>query len=149
MKPIQVLMVEDNPGDVVLLREAAATAGLDYQITVLHDGVAANAYLHATGPYAGAPRPDLVVLDMKLPRRSGREVLEDIRGEPALHTLTLVALSSSRSELDLVRSNLLPTQTTMGKPSTFAGYIQVVKAIEVFRQAVARRDGGHRAGAAQ
>jgi len=139
MKLIEVLMVEDNPGDVVLVREAAVKAGLPYRITVVHDGVEARAYLHGQGQYAGAAQPDLIVLDLKLPRRSGREVLEDIRQLPALQAVPVVVLSSSRSELGLVRTHMQPTQTTTVKPGTFAGYVEVVEAIETFRSSVAAR----------
>jgi two-component system, chemotaxis family, response regulator Rcp1 len=138
---IEVLMADDNPGDVVLVREAAAQAGLRYRITEVHDGIEAVAYLRGTGAYAGAARPDLIVLDLNLPRRTGREVLGDIQPDPVLSAIPLVALSSSRSELDRTRPQMRSTQTAMAKPATFAAYVEMLGAIEAFRLSAAKRRG--------
>lgn len=137
-KPVEVVMIEDNPGDVVLVREAVENTGLPYRIAVVQDGGEAVEFLRQTGRHAGAIRPDLIVLDLKLPRRSGREVLADIRETPSLQGIPLITLSSSRSELDLVRLHLLPTQTAMEKPSTFDDYVLLVQAIEAFRLSATR-----------
>jgi len=134
MKPIDVLMVEDNPGDVVLLREALAKAGIDYRVSVVRDGVEALRYLHGQGEHAGVSRPALIVLDLKLPRKSGREVLADIGSDAALSTIPVVIFSSSRSELTIARLQSSPRRTYLVKPSTFAGYVTLAGTIEAFRQ---------------
>jgi len=135
MKPVEVLMVEDNRGDVVLVREAMAAAGFEHCLNVVPDGVEAMAYLHRKGPYAHAARPDLVVLDLKLPRKSGREVLDEIRPDPDLNRIPIVILSSSKSELELARSQYRPEERCIAKPSTFGNYVELVKLIETFRLA--------------
>ena len=134
VKPTEILIVEDNRGDVVLMQEAIEGEGLSCHVVVLPDGVEAMAYLHREGKYAGAVRPDLIVLDLKLPRKGGREVLEEIRPDPELNAIPLVVLSSSRSELQLARPRTLAGQCCMVKPSTFAGYLELVQTTEAFRQ---------------
>lgn len=133
MNPIDVLMVEDNPGDVVLLREALAKAGINYGIIVVRDGVEAIDYLHGQGEHTGATRPALIILDLKLPRKSGREVLDEINRNDALLAIPLVVFSSSRSELALARSQSSPYRCYMVKPSTFAGYVTLAGSMETFR----------------
>ena len=142
MKRVEVLMVEDNRGDVVLVEEAMAKAGLDHAVNVVSDGVEAIDYLHRLGAYAAAAKPDLIVLDLKLPRKSGREVLAEIRPDPALNTIPVVILSSSRSELEIARSHSRPEERCIAKPTTFAGYVDLVKVIEQFRHAAQGGDGG-------
>lgn len=133
MRRIEVLMVEDNRGDVVLIQEATAKAGLEQTLTVVPDGVEAMDYLHRRGAYTQAARPDLIVLDLKLPRKSGREVLDEIRHDPALNAIPVVILSSSRSELEVARSGGRPEERYIAKPATFVGYVDLVKVIEEFR----------------
>lgn len=134
VKEVNVLMVEDNRGDVVLIEEAIRAAGVDYRVTVVRDGVAALEYLRRQGAYAEASRPDLILLDLKLPRMSGREVLADLVADPVLHDIPVAVLSSSRSELELARIGRQPNYTSFAKPSTFAGCIELLHAIEAFRQ---------------
>jgi two-component system, chemotaxis family, response regulator Rcp1 len=133
MKTMKVLMVEDNRGDVVLVQEAMAKAGITFQVHVVPDGVEAMAYLRRQGRYAGATRPDLIVLDLKLPRKTGQEVLAEIQPDAELNGIPLVVLSSSRSELEIARTRGLPGKSCMAKPSTFDGYVALVRAIEQFR----------------
>ena len=134
-KAIEVLMVEDNRGDVVLVQEAVATAGLHYHITVVPDGVEALDYLQRRGRHAEATRPDLIVLDLKLPRRSGREFIADINPDPVLRCIPTVVLSSSRSELEVAQAQGSPSRICMVKPNTFPGYVEAAQRIEAFRQA--------------
>jgi CheY-like chemotaxis protein len=141
MKTVEILMVEDNRGDVVLVEEAMAKMGLTHAVTVVTDGVEAMDYLCRRGAYAGAARPDLIVLDLKLPRKSGREVLEEITRDPALDAIPIVIVSSSRSELEIARSHGRPEVRCMAKPATFAGYVDLVTVMEEFRCA---RDESHR-----
>jgi two-component system, chemotaxis family, response regulator Rcp1 len=138
MTPIDVLMVEDNPGDVILVREAVTKSNVPFRVTVVRDGVEAMSYLRREGKFADAPRPDLMVLDLKLPRKSGREVLRDMAQDPAVQRMPVVVLSSSRSELELARSSLLRTQTFMVKPGTFSEYVEMIRAMEAFRNQAER-----------
>ena len=133
MKPIEILMIEDNRGDVVLVQEAINKAGLPHRITVAWNGVDALDYLHRRGPHAAAARPDLIILDLKLPRKTGQEVLADIKADPDLRAIPLVILSSSQSELQIAMANKLPAHQCMVKPSTFDGYVALIRSLEVFR----------------
>jgi CheY-like chemotaxis protein len=135
MKSYEILMVEDNRGDVVLLQEAVRKTGLGYHINVVPDGVEALSYLHKQGKYAEAIMPDLIILDLKLPRKSGREVIDEIQLDPSLYAIPLIVFSSSRSELELARAHKLPGQKYVVKPSKFEGYVQFVQSIEDIRQA--------------
>ena len=139
METVEVLMVEDNRGDVVLVQEAVTKAGLPHHITVVGDGEEALAYLRREGRYASAVRPELIIMDLNLPRKGGREVLDVILPDPAMRDIPLVLLSSSRSELELVKTYKLPARSCLVKPSTFAGYVDLVRAIEAYRQAAPRR----------
>ncbi|MCY2926987.1 MAG: response regulator [Planctomycetota bacterium] len=125
MVRLEILMVEDNRGDVVLLDEAFDRPGASHCIHVVCDGVEALEFLRRQGAHAHAPRPDVIVLDLKLPRKGGREVLEDILPDPDLRCTPIVVLSSSESELELVRDLHLPMGLCIAKPSTFAGYVEI------------------------
>ena len=133
MNPVEVLMVEDNRGDVVLIETAIERVGLPYHVTVVSDGAAAVEYLYRRGKYAESPRPGLITLDLKLPRKNGYEVLEEIRRDPELRDIPLVLLSSSNSELKRARSYGLPAECYLVKPGTFQGFVELVQAIEAFR----------------
>ncbi|HBA82815.1 MAG TPA: hypothetical protein DCZ95_01855 [Verrucomicrobia bacterium] len=126
----ELLMVEDNRGDVVLVQEALRKVGLLCRVNVVSDGVEALAYLRRQGRYAGAARPDLIVLDLKLPRKSGREVLEEIQQDLSLCDIPFIIFSSSKSELELARASELPAHRYMVKPSQFEGYVDFVRVIE-------------------
>jgi len=134
MTPIAVLMVEDNRGDVVLMQEAIQSAGLPYNLSVAHDGVEALECLRLQGKYAGMARPDLIMLDLKLPGITGMEVLDEIELDPVLRNIPIVILSSSRSELSIARLRKEPPYNCMDKPSTFEDYVELVRIIEAFRE---------------
>ena len=140
MKPVDVLMVEDNRGDVVLLTEAVRKIGLDYHLRVVTDGVEALTFLRRQAPYQQEALPDLIILDLKLPRKSGREVIDEIQLDPSLYRIPLVIFSSSRSELEMARMHQLPRQTQVVKPSRFEGYVEFVRHIESFRRTSERGD---------
>jgi chemotaxis family two-component system response regulator Rcp1 len=131
---MDMLMVEDNRGDVVLVREAMTKLGLDHRMHEVRDGVEAIKFLKKEHPYEEAPRPDLIVLDLKLPLKNGREVLEEVEPNPDWRGIPIVLLSSSRTELEMARSIKLPAQSYMVKPSTFGGYVELVRSINVFFQ---------------
>ena len=137
MNPIDVLMVEDNRGDVVLLREALAKAEINYRVTVVCDGIEALNYLRRQGRHVDAMRPELIILDLKLPRKSGREVLDGISRDAGLIEIPVVVFSRSRSELTLARSQSLPQRCFMVKPSTFAEYVSAAGSMETFRRTAA------------
>lgn len=137
MKPVEVLMVEDNRGDVVLVEAAIERAGLPYHVTVVSDGVEAVEFLHRRGKYAESPQPELILLDLKLPRKNGCEVLGELRLDPVLRETPLVLLSSSISELERAQSFGLPAESYLEKPSTYQGFVELVQAIEAFRRKTA------------
>lgn len=134
---MDMLMVEDNRGDVVLFEEAMEKLGLHYRLNVVRDGVEAMKYLRQDPPYAGAAKPEMIVLDLKLPLKNGREVLEEVLPNPDWRSIPFVLLSSSRSELELARAIKMPIQSYMVKPSTFAGYVELVRSIDAFFHKIA------------
>ena len=131
-RPIEVLLVEDNPGDVRLTREALREGKVRNNLHVASDGVEALAFLRREGERAGVPRPDLILLDLNLPRKSGREVLEEIKADPALRSIPVVILSSSQAEQDILREYDLHANCYVSKPVDLDQFITVVKSIEDF-----------------
>jgi CheY-like chemotaxis protein len=131
-RPIEVLLVEDNPGDVRLTREALREGKVHNNLNVAQDGVEALAYLRREGRYADAVRPDLVLLDLNLPRMTGREVLEEMKGDPALRHIPVVVLTSSQAEQDIVKAYDLHANCYISKPVDLDQFIHVVRSIEDF-----------------
>ena len=131
-KPIDILLVEDNPGDVRLTREALRDAKVRNNVAVTVDGVEALAYLRREGPYASAVRPDLILLDLNLPRKGGIEVLAEIRADEQLTSIPVVILTSSQAEQDIMQSYMLHANAYVNKPMDLDQFIAVVKAIEDF-----------------
>lgn len=130
--PIEVLLVEDNPGDVRLTREALKEGKVCNNLSVVPDGVEALAFLRREGPYAGSPRPDVILLDLNLPRKDGREVLEEVKSDPALRSIPVVVLTSSEAERDIARAYALHANCYITKPVDLDQFITVVKSIEDF-----------------
>jgi chemotaxis family two-component system response regulator Rcp1 len=131
-RPIDILLVEDNPGDVELTREGLEEGKVRNNLHVVGDGEAALAFLRQQAPYAGAPRPDVILLDLNLPRKGGREVLAEIKADDNLKDIPVVVLTSSEDEEDILRSYKLHANCYITKPVTFQQFVQVVKAIEGF-----------------
>ena len=131
-EPIEVLLVEDNPGDVRLTREALKEGKVRNNLSVAPDGVEALAFLRRQGKYADAPRPDVILLDLNLPKKDGREVLEEIKADPALRSIPVVILTSSDAERDIVRAYSLHANCYITKPVDLDQFITVVKSIEDF-----------------
>ncbi|MBF0625235.1 MAG: response regulator [Magnetococcales bacterium] len=129
---MDILLVEDNPGDVDLTREALLESKLHINLHVVGDGEAALDYLNQRGAYGDAIRPDLVLLDLNLPRRDGREVLEEIKSHPTLKTLPVVVLSTSNAQDDILRSYALHANCFITKPVDLEQFFLVVKSIEQF-----------------
>ena len=137
-RPPHVLLVEDNAGDVVLTREALRTADVSCELTTAGDGDAALARLRGEGPHAGAVRPDLVLCDLNLPRRDGRELLEDMRGDPALRTIPVVVLTSSAAAREVEACYERGANAYVVKPHDLDGFTAVIHAITRFWLGVAR-----------
>jgi two-component system, chemotaxis family, response regulator Rcp1 len=132
MKPIEILLVEDNPGDARLTREALAQSKVKNNLSYARDGEEAIAFLRREPPFSDAPTPDLVLLDLNLPRRDGREVLEDIKKDPKLRHIPVVILTSSQAEEDILRSYRLHANCFITKPVDFEQLTKVVHGIEQF-----------------
>jgi len=132
MKPIEILLVEDNPGDARLTREALAQSKVRNNLHHAKDGEEAMAFLRREGPFTNAPTPDLVLLDLNLPRRDGREVLEDIKKDPLLKQIPVVVLTSSQAEEDILRSYRLHANCFITKPVDLEQLTKVVQGIEQF-----------------
>jgi CheY-like chemotaxis protein len=130
--PIEVLLVEDSPGDVRLTVEAFKTAKMHINLRVVYDGAEAMEYLRQEGKYADALRPDLVLLDLNLPKKDGREVLGEIKGSPTLLTIPVVILTTSAAETDILRSYRLHANCYITKPVDLVGFLEVVKSIDNF-----------------
>ena len=132
MKVIEILLVEDNPGDVDLAREALETGKVRNTLHVVGDGEAAMAFLRREGPYTGLPRPDLVLLDLNLPKKDGREVLAEIKADEALRRIPVVVLTTSKAEEDILKTYNLHANCYITKPIDLHQFIKVVHAIEDF-----------------
>ncbi len=137
-RAIEILLVEDNPGDARLTREAFADAEVSNNLSVVGDGEQAMAFLRRQGNYAGAPRPDLILLDLNLPRKSGREVLEDVKNDPELLSIPVVVMTTSEAEGDILNSYYHHANAYVTKPVDFDRFIDVVNKIEGFWLTVAK-----------
>ena len=129
---IDVLLVEDDPGDVLLIEEAFADNKLRNRLHVASDGVEALQFLRREGQHAAAPQPDLVLLDLNLPRKDGREVLAEVKGDEALRHIPVVVLTTSKAEEDVLRSYKLHANAYVTKPVDFERFIEVVRQIDEF-----------------
>jgi chemotaxis family two-component system response regulator Rcp1 len=130
--PLEVLLVEDSLGDVRLTREAFKDAKVHIRLHVATDGAEAMAFLHREGNYVDAPRPDLVLLDLNLPKKDGREVLQEIKESATLGSIPVVILTTSASEADILRSYRLHANCYITKPVNLDGFLEVVKSIDNF-----------------
>ena len=131
-RPIDILLVEDNPGDVRLTQEALKEAKLGNELHVVEDGVEAMAFLRRQGAYRNAVRPDLILLDLNLPLKNGREVLAEIKDDPKLRRIPVVVLTTSQSEADIVKAYDLHANCYITKPVDLNQFLIVVRAIEDF-----------------
>jgi CheY-like chemotaxis protein len=129
---VQILLVEDDPGDVLMTREALVDSKLLHRLHVLDNGEQAVQYLRREPPYREAPRPDLVILDLNLPRLDGRELLSIVKGDPALRQIPCVVLTTSDAEEDVMRSYDLHANAYVTKPVDFEAFVRVVRQIDEF-----------------
>ncbi len=129
---VQILLVEDNPGDARLTEEALREAKVRNTLNHVENGIEALAFLRREGKYADAPRPDLVFLDLNLPRMGGREVLREIKNDPDLKRIPVVILTSSGAEQDILSTYQLHANCYITKPVDMQGFLTVVKSVENF-----------------
>ncbi len=129
---IQILLVEDNPGDARLAREALRGSTIDSTLTILEDGAAAMAYLQRKGKYASAPRPHLILLDLNLPGKSGTEVLQEIKSDPHLRRIPVIVLTTSTAQQDIDASYDLYANCYIIKPLDMLSFAQVLRQVENF-----------------
>jgi two-component system, chemotaxis family, response regulator Rcp1 len=132
VKPIELLLVEDSEPDVRLTKEALCEAKVKNRLWVVEDGVQAMEFLRHEGEYADVPRPDLILLDLNLPRKDGRQVLKEIKADDALKRIPVVVLTTSKSEEDVLRAYDLHANCYITKPVDFDRFMQVVKSVEDF-----------------
>jgi chemotaxis family two-component system response regulator Rcp1 len=137
-RPIEILLVEDNPGDIRLTQEALHEAKIANNLHVATDGVQALRFLRREEEHAEAPRPDLILLDLNLPKMTGREVLESVKEDAELRRIPVVVLTTSEAEEDIVRSYELHANAYIKKPVDFASFVEVVRVIEDFWFSVVR-----------
>lgn len=140
---IRILLVEDNPGDADLTRENLERSKLLHNLHTVSDGVEAMAFLRREGGYRNAPRPDLVLLDLNLPRKDGREVLAKMKADPTLRRIPVVVLTSSAAEEDVLRSYELQASAYVTKPVDLAGFGKIVRGVESFWLTVVRFPSEH------
>ena len=131
-RPVEFLLVEDNPGDVRLTREALRDSKVRNNLNVLGDGISALAFLRREPPYESAPRPDIILLDLNLPKMDGREVLSTIKADPRLKRIPVVVITSSEAEQDILRTYDLHVNCYVTKPVDLDQFIKVVQSIESF-----------------
>jgi len=132
VQPIEILLVEDNPGDADLARDALEHSKVRNDVHVVQDGVAAMDFLRRTGKYADAVRPDLILLDLNLPKKDGREVLAEIKADEELKRIPVVILTTSRAEKDVLKTYNLHANCYITKPFELTQFVNVVKSIEDF-----------------
>jgi CheY-like chemotaxis protein len=141
LNAIDVLLVDDDPGDTLMIREAFEHNKVRNELASVADGVQAMQYLRREGEYANAPRPDLILLDLNLPRKDGREVLAEIKSDPQLSTIPVVVLTTSHAEEDVLKSYQLHANAYVTKPVDFERFIAVVRQIDEFFVTVVKLPG--------
>ena len=137
-RPAEILLVEDNPADVRLTQEAFKDGKLRNRLSVAMDGVEAMAFLRREGKYASSPRPDLVLLDLNLPKKDGREVLAEVKADKHLRQIPVVVVTTSAAEQDILRSYQLHANCYVTKPVDLGQFLWVVKSIEGFWLSIVR-----------
>ena len=132
LKPITILVVDDNPTDIMIMREALTSTKVQVQLHTACDGVVALEFLRGMGSYGQAPRPDLILLDVNMPRKGGHEVLAELKADESLRTIPVVMLTTSRNEDDLARAYSAHVNCYIRKPVDFDKFVTVVSSIEEF-----------------
>jgi two-component system, chemotaxis family, response regulator Rcp1 len=140
-RTIEILLVEDNPGDVELTREAFELAKFGSRLHVVDDGVDATDFLFRRGKFSNAPEPDIILLDLNLPTKDGREVLSEIKADPDLAKIPIVVLTTSQSDEDILRAYQLHANCYITKPVDFNQFLHIIAAIEEFWLSVVKLPG--------
>ena len=138
VRPIEILLVEDNPGDVRMAVEALKDCRVSNRLSVVEDGVEALAFLKGQDGYVGRPRPDLILLDLNLPRKDGHEVLAEIKADPELRRIPVVVLTTSESERDVYKAYDLNANCYITKPGGLEQFVTVMKSIQYFWSMIAQ-----------
>jgi two-component system response regulator len=128
----EILLVEDSPSDVLMTRNALESARIVNNLHVVEDGVEAMSFLRQQGPFAKMPRPHLILLDLNLPRKTGHEVLAEIKADPSLKMIPVVVLTTSSAEVDVLRAYGLHANSYITKPVDFSNFASVIRSIEKF-----------------
>jgi CheY-like chemotaxis protein len=136
--PIEVLLVEDNPGDAQLTRIALEDSKISVHLNVVEDGVEAMAFLRKQEKYAKVPHPDIVLLDLNLPKKDGREVLAEIKGDQHLRRIPVVVLTTSQAEEDILKAYNLAANCYITKPVDFDQFVKIIRSIENFWFAIVK-----------
>lgn len=144
VNPIEILLVEDNPGDVDLACEALESSKISNRLHVVDDGEKAMAFLRREGQYSGMPRPGLILLDLNLPRKDGRQVLAEIKSDDDLKRIPVVILTTSRAEIDILKSYNLHANCFITKPIDLDQFMHVINAIEEFWLSIVQLPNGYR-----
>jgi CheY-like chemotaxis protein len=131
-QPVEILLAEDNPGDAKLTEKAFEEGNIINNLHIVEDGVEAMAFLRREPPYENKPRPDLVLLDLNMPRKDGWDVLEEMNDEPELRRIPVIVLTSSEAEEDILKSYELQANAYLTKPVDFDGFMQIVRSFEEF-----------------
>ena len=140
-RPIEILLIEDNPGDARLTQEALREGRVSNRLSEVRDGVEAMAFVRREPPYTDAPRPDLILLDLNLPRKDGREVLAELKADPRLRLIPVVVLTTSEAEQDILRTYELHGNCYITKPVDLDKFLHIVHAVENFWLAVVKLPG--------
>ena len=136
--PFEILLVEDNPGDVLLTREAFQVGRLAHRLSVVEDGEEALSFLRKEGKYKDAPRPDLMLLDLNIPRKDGRELLAEVKSDPALRHIPVIVLTTSDAEQDVWRAYKLHANCYLTKPVEMDDFLNKIRSVEEFWLTVVR-----------
>jgi two-component system, chemotaxis family, response regulator Rcp1 len=141
VRPIEILLIEENPGDARLTEEALREGRVSNRLSHVIDGVEAMAFVRREPPFADAPRPDLILLDLNLPRKDGREVLAELKADPRLRLIPVVVLTTSEAEQDILRAYELHGNCYITKPVDLEKFLHIVRAVENFWLAVVKLPG--------
>jgi two-component system, chemotaxis family, response regulator Rcp1 len=131
-RQVTILLVEDNPADINMIEETLEETNFDCSLQVVNDGEAALDFLQRQGRFADAPRPDLILLDIGLPRKNGLEVLSEVKDDPALRRIPVIVLTTSKAEEDVLKSYDLHANSYISKPVHLEGFLEVMKSIQLF-----------------
>ena len=138
MQPFEILLVEDNPGDVFLTQEAFREGRLSHRLSVVEDGEEAMRFLRREGEHSGAPQPDLILLDLNLPKKEGRELLGEVKMDPELRQIPIIVLTTSGAEQDIARAYKLHENCYLTKPIQMDDFLKTIRSVEEFWLSVVR-----------